>query len=213
MRTPVPNNRAIQSILIKTRTCIPPFSRPTHRNFTISSPTKTAKMTTATPFKIHLTPDTTGLLNITQTPEAAETVSSLLQQDLEVTPPPGTFPTTVQTPLTPRSPTTSSSTNPTSTTTSPTTSSPSSPPAPRPPPSSPQTPTTRPTSALSSPCTHPRSRTCNRPLQRTRRSTLVRKSITLISSASFKAKSPRPRWRRCCLPTSSRAPRRRSLCW
>lgn len=96
MRTSVTSNRAIQSILTKpkpTTACISPFSTPTHRNFTTPSPTKTAKMTTAkmttaTPFKIHLTPATTGLLNLKQTPEAAETVSSLLQQDLEVHPPP-----------------------------------------------------------------------------------------------------------------------------
>lgn len=91
MRTSVTSNRAIQSILTKpkpTTACISPFSTPTNRSFTTPSPTKTAKMTTATPFKIHLTPATTGLLNLKQTPEAAETVSSLLQQDLEVHPPP-----------------------------------------------------------------------------------------------------------------------------
>ncbi|KAK0752154.1 hypothetical protein B0T18DRAFT_426681 [Schizothecium vesticola] len=40
-------------------------------------------MTAPTPFKIHLTPENTGLLNIKQTSEAAKTVSDLLQQDLE----------------------------------------------------------------------------------------------------------------------------------
>lgn len=96
MRTPVPSNRAIQTILLnKTKpktTCIPPFSTPTHRSF---SATPSPKMTTATatPFKIHLTPDNTGLLSIKQTSEAANTVSDLLQQDLEVPPHPPNPPT------------------------------------------------------------------------------------------------------------------------
>ncbi|KAK1833346.1 HypA protein [Podospora conica] len=40
-------------------------------------------MTTATPFKIHLTPEDTGLLTVKQTEEAAKTISDLLQEDLE----------------------------------------------------------------------------------------------------------------------------------
>lgn len=45
-----------------------------------------AAATMATPYKVHITPENTGLLNIGHglTPEAAEKVTELLQKDLDV---------------------------------------------------------------------------------------------------------------------------------
>lgn len=40
--------------------------------------------TMATPYKVLVTPENTGHLGIRQTPEAASTVSDLLQRDLDV---------------------------------------------------------------------------------------------------------------------------------
>lgn len=41
------------------------------------------KATAASPYKVHITPKNTGLLNVTQTEEVAEKASTLLQEDLE----------------------------------------------------------------------------------------------------------------------------------
>ena len=43
-----------------------------------------AKMASNLPFKMHVTPDNTGLWHIKQTDEAANKVSELLQEDMEV---------------------------------------------------------------------------------------------------------------------------------
>ena len=43
--------------------------------------------TTDLPYKVHVTPDNTGLWHIKQTEEAAKKVSELLQEDMEVSSP------------------------------------------------------------------------------------------------------------------------------
>jgi len=45
-----------------------------------------AKATAASPYHIHITPENTGLLKVTQTKEVADTASNLLQEDLKVLP-------------------------------------------------------------------------------------------------------------------------------
>jgi hypothetical protein len=47
---------------------------------------------TGLPFKMHVTPDNTGLWHIKQTDEAAKKVSDLLQEDMEVRLPPPPLP-------------------------------------------------------------------------------------------------------------------------
>lgn len=47
---------------------------------------------TITPYKIHISPDNTGLLGLKQTEDASKKVSELLQKDLEVTSLPSLFP-------------------------------------------------------------------------------------------------------------------------
>lgn len=52
-----------------------------------SSQFRMASSTSEFPYKMHVTPDNTGLWGIKQTDEAAEKVSELLQEDLEVSSP------------------------------------------------------------------------------------------------------------------------------
>jgi hypothetical protein len=51
-------------------------------------PSPHLKMASSTdfPYKMHITPDNTGLWHVKQTDEAAKKVSELLQEDLEVSP-------------------------------------------------------------------------------------------------------------------------------
>ncbi len=52
-----------------------------------SRPAKMASTTAELPYKMHVTPDNTGLWRIKQTEDAARTATELLQQDMEVTAP------------------------------------------------------------------------------------------------------------------------------
>jgi hypothetical protein len=60
----------------------------TTRLFHTSSPLTKMASPTDLPFKMHVTPDNTGLWHIKQTEEAAKKVSDLLQKDMEVRLPP-----------------------------------------------------------------------------------------------------------------------------
>ena len=59
----------------------------TTRVFHPSPHLKMASSTTDFPYKMHITPDNTGLWHVKQTDEAAKKVSELLQEDLEVSQP------------------------------------------------------------------------------------------------------------------------------
>lgn len=56
----------------------------TARLFHTSSPFAKMPPPADLPFKMHVTPDNTGLWHIKQTDEAAKKVSDLLQEDMEV---------------------------------------------------------------------------------------------------------------------------------